>query len=508
MAQARRGSGALSFAVALILAAAAAACGDDLSARVGIGSQGGPSSAGGIGGTEISGTGGRAGAGATGTTGIAGWSGGGPIGGSGPPLMPGPCADIFSDDQVPTYELQIAQSEWDALMSDFRTMQQNVAAHDDYHPYHYLAEFKYGNEVIHNALIRLKGWSSWWQSQMDDPPKLQFVIAFNEIDSHARFHGLRKIELDMPRIDPSYLRQRIALSYLRSLGVPAQCANSARVFINGAFYGLYTNLERPDQDFITRVFPGADHGDLWDYGGALQTNTDTMGLSKPRLNAFWSATDAAAVAAITDMDEALLEWASEAMLGDPDGYWIGHANWLIYDHPTRGWLWIPHDLDATIDWLDPRIDPMYYWAGQTAGWAPPWQHYVAVLKDDNWREHYVAALRRSLDAYVAAQLPAMVDRFAAQIRDAVAADPTRPFTFDDHRRQVDHLRQSIFVRIDSIRAWLDCRAAPDGAADADLDGRPFCMDCRDTDPTIYPGAPEICGDTFDQDCDGTDLKCN
>ena len=508
MAQARLGSGALSFAVALVLAAAAAACGDDLSARVGIGSQGGPSSAGGIGGTAISGTGGSAGAGATGTTGTAGGSGGGPIGGGGPPLMPGPCADIFSDDQVPTYELQIAQSQWDALMHDFRTMQQNVAAHDDYHPYHYLAEFKYGNEVIRNALIRLKGWSSWWQSQMDDPPKLQFVIAFNEVDSHARFHGLRKIELDMPRIDPSYLRQRIALSYLRSLGVPAQCANSARVFINGAFYGLYTNLERPDQDFITRVFPGADHGDLWDYGGALQTNTDTMGLSKPRLNAFWAATDAASVAAITDMDEALQEWAAEAMLADPDGYWIGHSNWLIYDHPTRGWLWIPHDLDATIDWLDPRIDPMYYWGGQTAGWAPPWQHYVAVLKDDNWRAHYVAALRRSLDAYVAAQLPEMVDRFAAQIRDDVAADPTRPFTFDDHLRQVDYLRQSIFVRIDSIRAWLDCRAAPDGAADADLDGRPFCMDCQDTDPTIYPGAPEICGDTFDQDCDGTDLKCN
>ena len=508
MAQARLGSGALSFAVALVLAAAAAACGDDLSARVGIGSQGGPSSAGGIGGTAISGTGGSAGAGATGTTGTAGWSGGGPIGGSGPPLMPGPCADIFSDDQVPTYELQIAQSEWAALMSDFRSMQQNMAAHDDYHPYHYLAEFKYGNEVIRNALIRLKGWSSWWQSQMDDPPKLQFVIAFNEVDSHARFHGLRKIELDMPRIDPSYLRQRIALSYLRSLGVPAQCANSARVFINGAFYGLYTNLERPDQDFITRVFPDADRGDLWDYGGALQTNTDTMGLSKPRLNAFWAATDAASVAAITDMDEALLEWASEAMLGDPDGFWIGHTNWLIYDHPTRGWLWIPHDLDATIDWLDPRIDPMYYWGGQTAGWAPPWQHYVAVLKDDNWREHYVAALRRSLDAYVAAQLPEMVDRFAAQIRDDVAADPTRPFTFDDHLRQVDYLRQSIFVRIDSIRAWLDCLAAPDGAADADLDGRPFCMDCQDTDPTIYPGAPEICGDTVDQDCDGTDLKCN
>ena len=230
-----------------------------------------------------------------------------------------------------------------------------------------------------------------------------------------------------------------------------------------------------------------------------------MALPHPRLDAFWAAKDVAAIAAISDVDEAMLEWAAEAMLADADGYWLGHQNFFIYDHPARGWLWIPHDLDADINWLDPRIDPIYYWGGDPT-WAPPWQHYAAVIKDADSRERYVAAVRRASDAWTAAQLPEMVDRFAAQIRDAAATDPTRPFTFDQHLAEVAHLRQAIIVRGDYIRAWLECRASPASAIDADGDGRPYCMDCLDTDPQTFPGAAEVCGDSRDQDCDGFDPK--
>ena len=38
-----------------------------------------------------------------------------------------------------------------------------------------------------------------------------------------------KIKLDMPRTDPSFLRDRVANNWLRSVGIPAVCATSAKL---------------------------------------------------------------------------------------------------------------------------------------------------------------------------------------------------------------------------------------------------------------------------------------
>jgi len=43
--------------------------------------------------------------------------------------------------------------------------------------------------------------------------------------------------------------------------------------------------------------------------------------------------------------------------------------------------------------------------------------------------------------------------------------------------------------------------------DSDGDGYSSAPDCDDEDPSVYPGAPELCGNGVDEDCSGSDAVC-
>lgn len=360
------------------------------------------------------------------------------------------CADIYAEDLLPTFEIEISDADWAGLEADFASP--GACGSLEPKPYHPLEAFRYGDEVMTGASIRLKGNEcfSWI------PPKMQFVVSMDEVDPDARFHGLRKVNFDAPWYDGSLLHERLAGSFLRDVGLPGLCANNSRLIVNGEYYGAYANSEHMDRELLERVFGDDDAGGtLYKYGTTPVANDEAA--DSGRLSAFWAAADPATLAPLGDMDQWLAEWAAEAVMPDGDGYQCCAHNWMLYDHPSRGFLFVPYDLDYTFDGGD-----LYYPISAQADpllstWGYP-QHFAGLTADPEWRPRYIDAVATMRAGYDVAELLDRVERWSAQIAEAVEEDPNRTFTMEDHERAVQLLKDFLPQRAAWLDAWVESAA--------------------------------------------------
>jgi hypothetical protein len=406
----------------------------------------------------------------------------------------GSCADIFGQDAVGRYDLEIDADVWQQLMADF-AMGPPLMGKPAYYP---VARLVYAGETRTDAAIRLKGDKSWVLALEDPSPKPQFVVAFDQRGTKVAFHGVDRIAFDMYDHDPTMLNERLAYAFMRTVGLPAACANSAELYINGSNQGLYTSQETHGQGYLDRLFPGAADGVLLDAGRTPTANEKAEDTG--RTAALWAAHDVASMrAAGVDLEASLRAWAAEAVVNDADGYWAGDHNFLIYDHPRRGFVWISVDLDSAFAWIGAMQHPLYWWAGRF--WRPPVipQHYLAVIADPEGRDAFVSAIATLLASYDVAKLQSWVDAWAAQIAPAVARDAHRPFSVAAHDEAVAAMRAEISNRAVYLKSFLTCMQG--AGSDNDGDGFPWCNDCDDRRADVYPGAPELCGDAIDQNCD-------
>jgi hypothetical protein len=364
-----------------------------------------------------------------------------------------PCPDIYDTGTLQTFELEMARDELEQMHRDCA---QQVKT---YRP----ATFRYGSEAA-RVMVRLKG---NWSFRCD---KMQFVVSFNETDPDARFHGVRKLVLDAPWYDPSLLGERVGFAFMKRTGNYWSCANTARLMLNGEYYGTFTNVERLDEAYLQRHFPADEvGGSLYEGGVELKTNealNDTR-----RRDALLTARDLASIEALADLSEAVKVWASLAMLPDPDSYWAGvEINYYLYDHPKRGFLWLPVDMDMTMRQVKAekssfqvgvqedlvRADPLTYE-------HPSWRReniYRIVLSDAAWCGRFLDELRRARDAYDVPTMSREIDLWAAQITDAVRNDPHRTFTFEQHLEGVAALKAFMPKRFAFVDGWLRTARCP------------------------------------------------
>ncbi len=141
-----------------------------------------------------------------------------------------------------------------------------------------------------------------------------------------------------------------------------------------------------------------------------------------------------------------------------------------------------------------------------------WQPGVTFLRTTEPRD---AASALAGPDWLSASEPASVDRTVAPgATGRFAFTVQAPASAGDYAQFFGIYHESLGWFGDDggpIDRWIELRVTvePVSSTDPDLDGdgAPASRDCDETRADVYPGAPELCGDGVDQNCDGTDEAC-
>jgi spore coat protein CotH len=420
------------------------ATGGSTGTSAGTSSTGGNATSGGGGAGSSAGTssGGKSTTGGTASAGSAGTAG---AGGKGPDLS----IEVYDPTVFPRFDFDLPAAST-ATLNAIKT------ADDPNQDTYVTATFTYDkggkNEVVNNVGIRLKGEGSFQPFSK----KPAFKVKFDEFVDNQRFRGLARLVLNNLYDDGSFVAERLAYDVYRAAGVPAPRANSASVYINGSFYGVYTNLEAEDKHLISRWFQ-KEGGNLYEKDGTrdfvvaalsefeLETNETANDTTDIRnlINTVQAATNPSTFLADLDKNMDTAEFlkftAVEAAVNQWDTYaytvYYVH-NFRLYDDPaTSKFSFIPWGLDLSMKPFKTNVKSYIEAFKIATDQAAPGSRVTAGLifqrcmTSPGCKTAYKAALEQVVTVYEGLGMEAAANRYYNQIKAQVAADP-RKATFD------------------------------------------------------------------------------
>jgi hypothetical protein len=382
---------------------------------------------------------------------------------------PDPGSDeIFDPLRLPRFDIDLPQASIDALnkVTGSSDPQQDVYVH---------AGFRYGTENLPDVGLRIKGEASFRKLDKKAP----FKLKFDEFVKNLAFRGLKRLTLNNMVEDPTFLAERMAYHAFRAAKLPAPRCNSALVYVNGAFYGVYANVEAEDKPFLRRWFT-SDEGNLYEEGqkdfvtGAetafdLETNetaNDRTDL-KNLIAVFQQASGANFLSTLDtalDTTHYLRFTAAEAAVNQWDmySYTVFYPNnFRIYHDPTSNkFVFLPWGMDMSMkpfrDTKKPHIRIFELArsrdkadAGVTAGLM-----FQRCLESPDCKAAYAAAVREVLAIYEGAGLEAVAARYYDQIKPQVMADTRKEVTMSAFETGYQSMLTTIRDRPAAIRADL------------------------------------------------------
>jgi spore coat protein CotH len=386
---------------------------------------------------------------------------------SAPDAPPNPASDeIFDPLRLPRFDIDLPQASIEALnkVTGSSDPLQDVYVH---------AGFRYGAESLPDVGLRIKGEASFRKLDKKAP----FKLKFDEFVNNLSFRGLKRLTLNNMVEDPSFLAERMAYYFYRAAKLPAPRCNSALVYVNGTFYGVYANVEAEDKPFLRRWFAN-DEGNLYEEGqkdfvpGAetafdLETNetaNDRSGLAN--LIAVFQATTPAnfvsSLGTVLDIHHYFRFTAAEAAVNQWDmySYTVFYPNnFRIYHDPTSNkFVFLPWGMDMSMKpYRDSRKPHIRIFelarsrdradAGVTAGLM-----FQRCLESAECKTAYTAAVRDIVAVYEGAAMESTAVSYYEQIKAQVMADPRKEVTMPAFETAYQSMLKTIRERPAAIRA--------------------------------------------------------
>lgn len=293
--------------------------------------------------------------------------------------------------------------------------------------YEYPADFYYSDGAIVDSMknigFRIRGNTSRYSQ------KKSFKVSFNTFVKGRKFYGVEKLNLNGEHNDPSMTRAKLSWDLFNAFGVSSSRARHVRLYINGAYYGLYISVEHIDENFALYRFGNNDGNlykclypaDLADRGTdpeAYRTFT-VEGRRVYELKINEERDDYSDLAAfivflnrasspefVTEIEDRfnvpqfMKILAVDVSVGSWDDYWYLKNNYYLYNNRAENrFEFIPYDYDNTfgIDWfnIDWGIRTIYSW-GNLSEPRPLVTRILAVQKYRDWFSYFVRKLQTQL----------------------------------------------------------------------------------------------------------------
>ncbi len=269
-------------------------------------------------------------------------------------------ADLYDTETLRTFFLEFESDDWEAELAAFKSTDVEVPA-----------TLTVDGQTYEGVGVSFRGASSFMM--VPAGYKRSFNLALDLVDNKQRLHGRKTLNLLNGNGDSSFMSSVLYSAIARQY-MPAPKANFARVVVNGESWGVYSNVEQFNKDFLKDNF-GTSKGTRWKVSGSprgdgglryLGEDVDEyrsrFAIKSKDNDEAWNALIhlcqvlnetplgelEAALEPLLDVDGVLWFLALDVTLANSDGYWVRASDYSLYLDPKGMFHVVPHDMNEAL----------------------------------------------------------------------------------------------------------------------------------------------------------------